>query len=91
MKILKDIAQGVYDGLQNNEKTRNLYSYTDIIDVIEEFVAYFFLGLICTVSTIFIFLYFHIQIEMGGILILVWAFILYGFLNSKEYKKLKKK
>ncbi len=89
MKILNDIAKGVYDGLQENEKTRNQFSYTEIIDVMEEFVSYMFLGLICTVISIFIHFYFNISV--GGILILVWAFILYGFTNSKEFTKIKKK
>ncbi len=89
MKILNDLAQGVYDGLQNNEKTRNQFSYKEIIDVMEECVSYIFLGLICTVFLVFIHFYFKISIE--GFLILLWAFILYGFVNSKEYKKIKKK
>ena len=29
-KFLKDIAQGVYDGLQENEGTHNQYSFQDI-------------------------------------------------------------
>lgn len=89
MKILNDIAQGVYDGLQENEKTRNHFSYSEIIDVMEEFVSYVFLGLICTVLSIFV--YFYFQISVSGILIVIWAFILYGFVNSKEYKNIKKK
>lgn len=89
MKILNDIAQGVYDGLQENEKTKNQFSYTEIIDVIEECVSYIFLGLICTVLLVFI--HFYFKVSIGGFLILVWAFILYGFTNSKEYKNIKKK
>lgn len=89
MKILNDIAQGVYDGLQENEKTRNQFSYTEIIDVIEECVSYIFFGLICTVLLVFI--HFYFKVSIGGFLILVWAFILYGFTNSKEYKNIKKR
>ncbi len=89
MKILNDLAQGVYDGLQENEKTRNQFSYNEIIDVIEEFVAYVFFGLICTVLLVFI--HFYFKVTIGGFLVLVWAFILYGFTNSKEFKKIKKK
>lgn len=44
-KFLKDIAQGVYDGLQENEGTHNQYSFQDIYDVIQEFVSYIFVGM----------------------------------------------
>ena len=45
-RFLKDIAQGIYDGLQENEATHNQYSFQEIYDVIQEFVSYFFVGLI---------------------------------------------
>ena len=52
-KFLKDIAQGVYDGLQENEGTHNQYSFQDIYDVIQEFVSYIFVGMILSVGAIF--------------------------------------
>ena len=45
-RFLKDIAQGIYDGLQENEATHNQYSFQEIYDVIQEFVSYVFVGLI---------------------------------------------
>ena len=41
-RFLKDIAQGIYDGLQENEATHNQYSFQEIYDVIQEFVSYLF-------------------------------------------------
>lgn len=43
-RFLKDIAQGIYDGLQENEATHNQYSFQEIYDVIQEFVSYLFLA-----------------------------------------------
>ena len=78
-KFLKDIAQGVYDGLQENEGTHNQYSFQDIYDVI------------LSVGAIFAYPYYKAFISLGAVLLLVWAFILYYFLNSKDFKKIKKK
>lgn len=89
--FFKNIAQGVYDGLQENKETQNKYTFNDILDVIEEFVAYIFVGLICTVIFIFLKLYFKWQVSIAGFLVLIWAFVLYYFTNSKPFKKLKKK
>ncbi len=52
-KFLKDIAQGVYDGLQENEATHNQYSFQEIYDVIQEFVSYLFVGMILSVGAVF--------------------------------------
>lgn len=90
-KFLKDIAQGVYDGLQGNEGTHNQYSFQDIYDVIQEFVSYIFVGMILSVGAIFAYPYYKAFISLGAVLLLVWAFILYYFLNSKDFKKIKKK
>lgn len=86
-KFLKDIAQGVYDGLQENEGTHNQYSFQDIYDVIQEFVSYIFVGMILSVGAIFAYPYYKAFISLGAVLLLVWAFILYYFLNSKDFKK----
>lgn len=90
-QFLKNLAQGVYDGLQNNEQTKNKYTFQEIYDVILEFVSYFFLGLILTVCVCFIWAYFKVSISLAGILVLVWALVLYYFLNSKDVKNMKKK
>lgn len=90
-KFLKDIAQGVYDGLQENEGTHNQYSFQDIYDVIQEFVSYIFVGMILSVGAIFAYPYYKAFISLGTVLLLVWAFILYYFLNSTDFKKIKKK
>ena len=89
-KFLKDIAQGVYDGLQENEGTHNQYRFQDIYDVIQEFVSYIFVGMILSVGAIFAYPYYKAFISLGAVLLLVWAFILYYFLNSKDFKKIKK-
>lgn len=89
-KFLKDIAQGVYDGLQENEGTHNQYSFQDIYDVIQEFVSYIFVGMILSVGAIFAYPYYKAFISLGAVLLLVWAFILYYFLNSKDFKKSKR-
>ena len=88
---IKNLAQGVYDGLQENEETRNRFSFQEIYDVILEFVSFFFMGLICTVLVCFIWAYYKISISLGGILILVWSLIFYYFLNSRDVKNIKKK
>lgn len=41
-RFLKDIAQGIYDGLQEDEATHDQYSFQEIYDVIQEFVSYVF-------------------------------------------------
>ena len=51
-RFLKDIAQGIYDGLQENETTHNQYSFQEIYDVIQEFVSYVFVGLILSVGAV---------------------------------------
>lgn len=89
-KFLKDIAQGVYDGLQENEGTHNQYSFQDIYDVIQEFVSYIFVGMILSVGAIFAYPYYKAFISLGAVLLLVWAFILYYFLNSTDFKKSKR-
>ena len=86
-RFLKDIAQGIYDGLQENEATHN----QEIYDVIQEFVSYVFVGLILSVGAVFGYPYYKTFISLGAVLLLVWAFILYYFLNSKDFKKIKKK
>ena len=43
-RFLKDIAHGIYDGLQENEVTHNQYSFQEIYDVIQEFVSYVLLA-----------------------------------------------
>ena len=78
-RFLKDIAQGIYDGFQ------------EIYDVIQEFVSYLFVGMILSVGAIFAYPYYKAFISLGAVLLLVWAFILYYFLNSKDFKKIKKK
>lgn len=90
-KFLKDIAQGIYDGLQENEATHNQYCFQEIYDVIQEFVSYVFVGLILSVGAVFGYPYYKTFISLGAVLLLVWAFILYYFLNSKDFKKIKKK
>ena len=90
-KFLKDIAKCVYDGLQENEGTHNQYSIQDIYEVILEFVSYIFVGMILSVGAIFAYPYYKAFITFGAVLLLVWAFILYYFLNSKDFKKIKKK
>lgn len=90
-RFLKDIAQGIYDGLQENEATHNQYSFQEIYDVIQEFVSYLFVGMILSVGAIFAYPYYKAFISLGVVLLLVWAFILYYFLNSKDFKKIKKK
>ena len=90
-ECIKNLAQGVYDGLQENEETRNRFSFQEIYDVILEFVSFFFMGLICTVLVCFIWAYYKISISLGGILILVWSLIFYYFLNSRDVKNIKKK
>ena len=90
-KFLKDIAQGIYDGLQENETTHNQYSFQEIYDVIQEFVSYLFFGMILSVGAIFAYPYYKAFISLGAVLLLVWAFILYYFLNSTDFKKIKKK
>ena len=67
-KFLKDIAQGVYDGLQENEGTHNQYSFQDIYDVIQEFVSYIFVGMILSVGAIFAYPYYKAFISLGAIL-----------------------
>ena len=86
-RFLKDIAQGIYDGLQENETTHNQYSFQEIYDVI----SYVFVGLILSVGAVFWYPYYKTFISLGAVLLLVWAFILYYFLNSKDFKKIKKK
>lgn len=90
-RFLKDIAQGIYDGLQEDEATHNQYSFQEIYDVIQEFVSYVFVGLILSVGAVFGYPYYKTFISLGAVLFLVWAFILYYFLNSKDFKKIKKK
>lgn len=89
--FLKNLAQGVYDGLQENKDTQNKYTFNDILDVIEEFVAYIFVGLICTVFFLFFKLYFQWQVSIAGFLVLIWSFVVYYFTNSKPFKKIKRK
>ena len=43
-KFLKDIAQGVYDGLQENEGTHNQYSFQEIYDVSRNLYPMFLLA-----------------------------------------------
>ena len=90
-KFLKNIAQGIYDGLQENEATHNQYCFQEIYDVIQEFVSYVFVGMILSVGAIFAYPYYKAFISLGAVLLLVWAFILYYFLNSTDFKKIKKK
>ena len=90
-QFLKNIAQGVYDGLQNSEQTKNKYTFQEIYNVILEFVSYFFLGLILTVCVSFIWAYFKVPMALSGILASIWALVLYYFLNSKDVKNIKKK
>lgn len=98
-RFLKDIAQGIYDGLQEDEydglqedeATHDQYSFQEIYDVIQEFVSYVFVGLILSVGAVFGYPYYKTFISLGAVLLLVWAFILYYFLNSKDFKKIKKK
>ena len=88
-KFLKNLAKGVYDGLQENEETRNRFSFQEIYDVILEFVSFFFMGLICTVLVCFIWAYFKISVSLGGILVLIWSLIIYYFINSTDVKNIK--
>ena len=90
-RFLKDIAQGIYDGLQENETTHNQYSFQEIYDVIQEFVSYLFAGLILSVGAVFWYPYYKTFISLGAVLLLVGALILYYFLSSKDFKKIKKK
>ena len=90
-RFLKNIAQGMYDGLQENEATHNQYSFQEIYDVIQEFVSYVFVGLILSVGAVFGYPNYKTFISLGAVLLLVWAFILYYFLNSKDFKKIKRK
>ena len=84
-RFLKDIAQGIYDGLQEDEATHDQYSFQEIYDVIQEFVSYVFVGLILSVGAVFGYPYYKTFISLGAVLLLVWAFILYYFLNSKDF------
>lgn len=65
-RFLKDIAQGIYDGLQENEATHNQYSFQEIYDVIQEFVSYVFVGLILSVGAIFGYSYYKTFISLGA-------------------------
>mgnify|MGYP003373738854 CR=1 FL=1 len=65
-RFLKDIAQGIYDGLQENEATHNQYSFQDIYDVIQEFVSYIFVGMILSVGAIFAYPYYKAFISLGA-------------------------
>ena len=90
-RFLKDIAQGVYDGLQENEVTHDQYSFQDIYNVIQEFVSYIFVGLILSVGAIFAYPHYKFFISLAAVLILVWSFIFYYFVSSQDFKKIKKK
>lgn len=89
-RFLKDIAQGIYDGLQEDEATHNQYSFQEIYDVIQEFVSYIFVGLILSVGAVFGYPYYKTFISLGAVLLLVWAFILYYFLIQRILKKSKR-
>lgn len=89
-RFLKDIAQGIYDGLQEDEATHNQYSFQEIYDVIQEFVSYVFVGLILSVGAVFGYPYYKTFISLGAVLLLVWAFILYYFLIQRILKKSKR-
>lgn len=90
-KIFKRYCTWYICGLQENEVTHNQYSFQEIYDVIQEFVSYVFVGLILSVGAVFGYPYYKTFISLGAVLLLVWAFILYYFLNSKDFKKIKKK